>query len=728
MGDVCYHEIIEGLFIGSLRSLGQISLLGITHVLSAVNFEVTSNLGNSKHLQIPLVDSEGDGLLPYLPTALAFIQEGMLEPGGRVLVHCQAGRSRSVAILLAYLMWSKSMTAEQALQKVKAIHSLAEPNEGYWAQLLLFQDMRCRLDEDHPVYRLWKLDQVGRKWEEEGWVDGGTFASTLTDAEAHQSKKILYRCRKCRTALCTERNLVPVAAANGHRLFRGFWKALRNKGVAPADSPPAPPQLLLFSAPDKSASLHAEAIATGQKVSEAVGDASLLKQTSIFVEPIVWMGPMVMGEVCGKLYCPGDNCSNRLGSFNWSGISNEQGKWVTPAFQLHVSKMDIIIPTTRGMQPAHGRNLVSASSTSTHNDPCIIAESSISSTEECVIEPVSSSAEKHSHESNLLNPQLSSSSSAYVVPTSQERRSCTPASDLGNTKAAADGAAAHALMAHEHYQASTAVDPNRVCNTALGLKLLPSAEHVHTDDLRWTQLAFSGLVFDVDGVLVDSECYSCEALRLAILMVTGVEIPHSFPQDFYPVFGMDVRSCIQYYKEVCSRTDWVHITDIVLKVSLAKEGIYKELTAKGIQAFDCAKDLISLVRELGWGIALASSGTPEKIRWNLKQSGLRELLSDDHFIVSTTEVAKGKPAPDVFSEAIKRLGCTDPSKVIVVEDTVNGLIGARAAGALTIAVTTSFSQEHLKAHADKVVNSLSDVMLLFNKLKKDRSVGASLAL
>lgn len=38
----------------------------------------------------------------------------------------------------------------------------AEPNEGYWSQLLLFQDMRCRLDEEHPVYRLWCLEQVHR--------------------------------------------------------------------------------------------------------------------------------------------------------------------------------------------------------------------------------------------------------------------------------------------------------------------------------------------------------------------------------------------------------------------------------------------------------------------------------------------------------------------------------------------------------------------------------------
>lgn len=50
----------------------------------------------------------------------------------------------------------------------------AEPNEGYWSQLLLFQDMRCRLDEEHPVYRLWCLEQVlqGRGLGQTPWQEG----------------------------------------------------------------------------------------------------------------------------------------------------------------------------------------------------------------------------------------------------------------------------------------------------------------------------------------------------------------------------------------------------------------------------------------------------------------------------------------------------------------------------------------------------------------------------
>lgn len=59
---------------------------------------------------------------------------------------------------------------------------------------------------------------------------------------------------------------------------------------------------------------------------------------------------------------------------------------------------------------------------------------------------------------------------------------------------------------------------------------------------------FDFLVFDCDGVMVDTETASCESLRQAILAATGLDIPHKFPQDYFDVFGMDVRTCVEHYK------------------------------------------------------------------------------------------------------------------------------------------------------------------------------------
>ena len=90
---------------------------------------------------------------------------------------------------------------------------------------------------------------------------------------------------------------------------------------------------------------------------------------------------------------------------------------------------------------------------------------------------------------------------------------------------------------------------------------------------------FTHLILDCDGVLVDSERASCEALHCAILEVTGVEIPHEFPADFVPVFGMDVRSCLEHYRTTMGREEFglggEALEALATRVADTKEGIYK---------------------------------------------------------------------------------------------------------------------------------------------------------
>lgn len=72
---------------------------------------------------------------------------------------------------------------------------------------------------------------------------------------------------------------------------------------------------------------------------------------------------------------------------------------------------------------------------------------------------------------------------------------------------------------------------------------------------------------------------------------------------------------------------------------------------------------------------------------------------------------QGKPAPDVYIEAIRRLGCTDPQRCIIIEDAVNGLKAARGAGAFTVGVTTSLPADRLAPWADLVVDRLEELDL-----------------
>ena len=83
--------------------------------------------------------------------------------------------------------------------------------------------------------------------------------------------------------------------------------------------------------------------------------------------------------------------------------------------------------------------------------------------------------------------------------------------------------------------------------------------------------------------------------------------------------------------------------------------------------------------------------------------------------MSAKHVASGKPAPDVYVEALRRLGCTDAARALVVEDSVHGLQAARGAGAFAVGVSNTLPAATLAPHADLVVGSLLE--LDFGSLK-----------
>lgn len=88
----------------------------------------------------------------------------------------------------------------------------------------------------------------------------------------------------------------------------------------------------------------------------------------------------------------------------------------------------------------------------------------------------------------------------------------------------------------------------------------------------------------------------------------GVQVPCQFPEDFQPVFGMSVQSCVDYYNGTAGPGDW-DIGTVAAEVQEVKGRLYHELTAGGIQAFSGARALIMEARSLGMTVGLASSGT-----------------------------------------------------------------------------------------------------------------------
>lgn len=123
-----------------------------------------------------------------------------------------------------------------------------------------------------------------------------------------------------------------------------------------------------------------------------------------------------------------------------------------------------------------------------------------------------------------------------------------------------------------------------------------------------------------------------------------------------------------------------------------KEGLYRELSRGRLTPMNGLHDLIERLRLEHIAIALATSAPKANVVHTLAEL---ELAAEFPVIVRGDEVARGKPAPDVFIEAARRLA-VDAKDCLVFEDAPMGIEAAQAAGMRVVALTTSFSAAHFQ--------------------------------
>ena len=166
------------------------------------------------------------------------------------------------------------------------------------------------------------------------------------------------------------------------------------------------------------------------------------------------------------------------------------------------------------------------------------------------------------------------------------------------------------------------------------------------------------VIFDLDGVLIDSEQRWTAAKRALVEESGGRWTEEAAPA----MLGM-------------SSPEWSRYLHDELGVPLAPEQINAAVVARMID--DYRRDLplidgaVDAVRRLAdrWPLALATSSNREVIDVVLDRMGVTSLF---RATVSSEEVARGKPAPDVYLEAARRLG-VDPARCVAIEDSSNGL-------------------------------------------------------
>ena len=135
---------------------------------------------------------------------------------------------------------------------------------------------------------------------------------------------------------------------------------------------------------------------------------------------------------------------------------------------------------------------------------------------------------------------------------------------------------------------------------------------------------------------------------------------------------------------------------------------YAEIVGAELPPYPSGKKILETLREQGVKFALASSADMMKIEANLGAAGIP--LSWFSAIASGEDAERKKPAPDIFLAAAKRLGA-DPSDCLVVEDAINGIEAARAAGMKVVTITSYFDRETLEKHQpDAVIDDLMELV------------------
>lgn len=123
-----------------------------------------------------------------------------------------------------------------------------------------------------------------------------------------------------------------------------------------------------------------------------------------------------------------------------------------------------------------------------------------------------------------------------------------------------------------------------------------------------------------------------------------------------------------------------------------KEGLYRELSRGRLLPMKGLQLLIERLKETGIAMALATSAPEANVTHTLRELGLTDAFA---VIVRGDQVPHGKPAPDVFIEAARRLG-VDSEECLVFEDAPMGIAAAHAAGMQVVALTTSFQASHFE--------------------------------
>lgn len=212
-----------------------------------------------------------------------------------------------------------------------------------------------------------------------------------------------------------------------------------------------------------------------------------------------------------------------------------------------------------------------------------------------------------------------------------------------------------------------------------------------------------GLIFDVDGVIADTEALNAKVTARVFAELFGLD--KVVRKDFEAGIG---RAAEEYVK-AGAKTHGIELTDeqVQKTTSIRQEYFLQVLSEETLQPFPGVLELMAeAMKNESFRLAIATSGTLEKSRAVLNAT---KVTYEEMVYVNGNDVTHKKPYPELFLLAAERMAI-DPVDCVVIEDSPNGIQAAKAAGSRCIAVTNTFTTENL-AEADLICNSLEEITL-----------------
>lgn len=398
-------KVSDGLYVGTVWALSSprdMRAAGITHVVSLLRGPVTDMTAHGfRHLHIEIDDDDEEDLARFFAQTNAFIGAARAA-GGAVLVHCIAGISRSVSVATAYLLYTTSRpppgesdedkdqgqdlhghgyyamlkarddaeAAEQYVTKtiseIRRARPVANPNDSFREQLVIYFRSGCAVSLDKPLYRRWILAKqadgiplTGAAPRDINYVSAGPGGAaqgllklrsndTSADVEPQQPQ------RGPPAAAGERPSLAALSARFGHPA------PAQTEPLAESTPAPAPARLtqlrckkcraglassngFLPHTPTDPEAAAAAAIANGAPRNGQPAQSSLPRSCMhYFMEPAAWMKPeLERGALAGKLACP--RCAAKVGSYSWQGAKCSCGTWITPAIELQRARVDEVV-------------------------------------------------------------------------------------------------------------------------------------------------------------------------------------------------------------------------------------------------------------------------------------------------------------------------------------------------------------------------------------------------